>query len=405
MRFGRDTRGNYPYLAVFDIGATSIGVGVSHTAGGVTSLVWSARIEYSYQAYDEYTRYERTMYSTLLEVSMKLMSEGVRAVRAVRPDFSTHHMRVACVLEAPWFWGAVGSATLTKEKPFTMTADILAELEEQAYREVTAAQESKSWHGVVGESEILERERQELLLNGYVVTSPEHDHVVSAVTAVYFGLVSSAVKKQIVQILERVIPHHDIRFGTSTHVLASYYRTTVGVGSGHRLFLVEVEGRITSVASINRGVLTRVSTLPLGTNQILHAAAPEALSTEEARSTLLVAYKPRETDPSAPIPEPITAACDAWREAVLAEFTRHSNGVVPPDRVLLMVGKRWFPILAPVLSAPWQMPSIRKERALTVTPFLELIPDPVAQKQSGTPQESHDSRLRLFTHALFYSTP
>jgi hypothetical protein len=171
--------------------------------------------------------------------------------------------------------------------------------------------------------------------------------------------------------------------------------------------MIEVEGRITSIAHIAGGIITRISTLPLGTNHILQAAAPDALSTEEARGKLLVVYKNQDTDPSTPIPEPIQNACEAWREAVLAECAQLCEGVVPPDHVLLMVGKRWNRVLIPALTKPWRMPGIRQERTFTVTPFLEFVAQPVPKGEVKPSEENQtfDSRLRLFTHALFYSTP
>lgn len=405
MRFGHDTRGNGSYLAVFDVGATSVGVGITHNAGGITSVLWNTRIEYSYQAYDEYTRYERAMYSTLLDVGMKLLGEGMSAARATHPQFKPERMRVVCVLESPWFLGAVGSAERAKETPFVMDADELTALEQQARTAASQANEGHSWHEVVGESELLEEERQQLELNGYVVTSPAHDGVTSARVSTYQAFIGVAVKKQILQILERVLPHHEVTITTSTLLLTKHYRATVGRGTGHRVYLVEVEGRITSIASIERGVLTVIRTIPLGTNHILNAAAPDALSTEEARGVLTVALKTHTADSSLPLPAPIAKASDEWRDAVLEECRNQSHGVVPPEHMLLLVSRRWNPILIPLLTQPWTVPGLRKERQLTVTQLIELIAQPnPAPVEKPSLKPLPDSKVLLFAHALFYTT-
>lgn len=404
MRLRRSSDTTIRYTAVFDIGATSVGAGIARTVHGTTTLVWYVRTEYSYRAYDEYTRYERAMYSTLLEVGMKLTTEGIVRVREKYPDCKPEKLVVSCVFAPPWFLGAVGSATKTNDKPFPVDEAVLQTLEAEAEQQILATHESVLWHEVVGSSETRERVRQSCAVNGYAMNAVIGNHASSLTLTVYSARVGTAVSKQVHQILERVLPHRVIEYTTSTNLLTRLHQKTFGTGTGNHTFLVEVEGRITSVASVHNSVLTQVSTLPLGTNTILAAVAPSALSTEEARGKLAVLCKTSGAGEVPSLPPTVEQACNEWRDAVIGEVRKHSNGVVPAQHVFLLVGRRWYPLLVPILARPWTMPGIRTERSLVVTPLSVLIdPPPPPGDAHPAPQEQKDGdgRLRLFTQALF----
>lgn len=402
MRLRRPSDNSTRYTAVFDIGATSVGAGIARTEHGTTRLVWYVRTEYSYQAYDEYARYERAMYSTLLEVGMKLTTEGIVSVREKHPDCKPEKLVVFCVFAPPWFLGAIGTAAKESDKPFLIDEATIHALEAEAEQQVLTTHESTLWHDVVGSSETREHIRQSCTVNGYAMDTVVGNHAPSLAVTVYIARVGTAVAKQVHQILERVLPHRSIEYATSTNLLTRLHQKTFGTGTGNHTFLIEVEGRITSVASVHNSVLTCVSTLPLGTNNILAAVAPSALSTEEARGKLAVLCKTSGAEGTVSLPPAVEQACNEWRDAVIGEVRKHSKGVVPAQHAFLLVGRRWYPLLIPMLARPWTMPGIRTGRSLVVTPLSILIdPPPQGEQQAQPVRTDGDGRLRLFTQALF----
>jgi len=342
----------------------------------------------------------------LLEAGMRLMSEGVREAQAKESSFKTTHMRVVCVLGPPWFFGTVAHVVKDFERPTEASERLYTALVDDSKRAALDVEGAVSWRTVVGDAGILETTSQSLLLNGYPVTSFAGQSVSQASLSVYVALVGVGVQKHVAEILERVLPNHDIHIMSSTSLLATLYRSTMGGGSANRGYVVEVGGHVTGIATMERGVLAQVSTIPFGTNDILTAAAPEAVTAEEARGKLFIALKGKEQNTEQPLPDAVQRALTEWKEGVHKAFCTHSGGAVPHELVLLMVGTRWHSLLIPLLKEPWMMPGIRENHAQVITPVSVTVQPPAFQyepsKQAEWPALA-DSRLQVFTHSLFCS--
>jgi hypothetical protein len=334
------------------------------------------------------------------------MNDGVREARAQQPSFKTTHMNVMCVLAPPWFFSTVSTGSKEWDRPTTLDDRIYTSLEDEAKRRAFEVEGAAAWGTVVGDAEVLEMIPQRILLNGYPVKACMRQSVTRASVSVYLALVGTGVKKHVTEILERVLPNHVPVITTSTHMLAKLYRATMGSGSGNHGYLVEVGGHVTSIATLEHGVLSEVSTIPLGTNDILTATAPEAETAEEARGKLFVTLKSKELGQNE-LPENVHKALSEWRESIFTAFRKHSKGVIPHEFVFLMVGTRWLGLLVPFLSEPWMIPGIRETHSQVVTPVSVTVQPPKAQ---FTPENKQawpalaDSRLQVFTHSLFYSS-
>ena len=391
------------YRAVFDVGATSVGVGVSRTTKTGDELLWHSRLDYPYRAYSDYERYERTMYATLLELGMKLTSEGLPAVRDADRAFSASSMVVAFVVTPPWFYGGVATTSYIKDTPFTATQTILEKLHTKGVSEILSRHDFASWEDIMGSHELMEHVDQAVLLEGYPVRAWEGKTIKEFTLTGYYAIAGSTVIHQVRTILERVLPNHHSEGYTSTRLLGELYRTAMWDGATSQAIFVEVFGQVTAVVTMRKGMMRHVRTIPVGTDRILRSVAPKAISAKEAESKLdilLGKEDPKQADKDeTDIPEELRDAVDEWHAAVQEEIMAQSDGVTPPELILLMADTRWHELLMAVLSRPFLAPGVREERSFTVQPCSTFIL--ASHEGVDVPAGAiRDVRLQVFAHTI-----
>ena len=143
-------------LVVFEISTSSVSASLGVRDTQSTRLLWSKRLEYSFERTDEYAHYTKSMYAALLEVGMALLNDGVRIAQR-DSAFSIRHAHVHCVLSPPWFFAAVRSASRTYEKRRQVTHSMQDELKGQLCNEVLQQPEYTAWTAVSGIGEIMEQ--------------------------------------------------------------------------------------------------------------------------------------------------------------------------------------------------------------------------------------------------------
>lgn len=389
------------YFGLFDISSTSVGVGIVSYSKKKTELMWSKRVEFGYQGIDDYNRYVRTMYATLLEMGMKMTGEGFRYVADVQPTFTPRNMEVICLLGQPWFIGSVINEIRSKEKPFQVTSTILQELQSEALSKVISKQENISWQEVMGTQKILEVHTESIRLEGYPVTTYNRRSAQELQVQFYFGIVSETVFEHVEEVLRRVVPNHDIHFSTSTHafsVLETLSKGTVAKRSA----LMEISGEITSVALLKNGELIGVGTVPAGTNHILKIIAPNALTAQEARSSLEMLYKKNSKNDFEALPEELRNALVAWKEDVVRTMCVQSEGVTPPTDIVVVAQALWYPFYKTVLEKVWDMPGVKVSLESDVR---ELEPKTVTKVEARKALVSvQDTRLSALTRLVSFCT-
>lgn len=384
------------YYVLFDIGSASIGVGIAVASEHTTSLLWSKRLEYGYLTDDDYNRYVRTMYATLLDAGMKLTSEGVKAAQLVNVDFSIRQAKVFCLLAPPWFKASVQLVSEVKEKPFQATASLLGTLQAQGLSEVLAKEETRSWKELMGDTVCLEQHPDSIRLEGYPVTQYEHRMTHEFAVQSYYSLVSQSVQEHIQEVIGRILPNHTIQTSTSTRVFSTKCSKKSKRERQHLLF--EIGGELTSVGHIKKGFLQDVVTVPLGTNHILRALAPNAQSANEARSAFEVLNKKHNPNLEfESLPVDVQEALTRWHESVMRSIEVLAKGVTPPSRYRVVVDTVWFSLFSLALTKPWMMPGIQQAIEPTVS-WLDFSTE--AQEEIT----NQDVRLVMYVRALHSCT-
>lgn len=383
------------YYAVYDICSASIGVGIVFSKEETAELVWHKRVEFGYHSTDDYNRYVRTMYATLLEVGMKLTSDGFKTVAAQYPSFSARNVEVVCVLGQPWFLGSVITETQSKERPFSISTTLLKELQNSGLSKVFEKQESISWQEVMGAPELLEVYTDTVRLEGYPVSNYMRRSASELSVQFYFGIVSTSVQEHIEEVLKRVLPNHDIVFITATRAfttLEANFATKVH----QRSILIEITGEISSVSILKRGAVTGVVTIPLGTNHIMKALAPSAVSAEEASGLLDVVRKKHATSDFEALPPELQEALTTWKDAVVKSINTLGGGVTPPTNVVVVVDAAWYQFYKLSIEKPWEMPGVRIAQGNTVDQITSQLG--AVEKKEGL--STQDTRLFLLTRLL-----
>jgi len=383
------------YYALFDIGSASVGVGIAKDSVYGAKLVWYKRVEYGYQGIDDYNRYVRTMYATLLEAGMKITSEGFKQVRNNNTSFSARNLDVVCILAQPWFLGSVQTQTINKEKRFHATKDTLVELQNNALSKSLEMPETSSWQELMGKPEVLEVYNDLVLLEGYPVKTYEHRMTNEFSAQFYFALVSESVQQHVEEVIGRVFPNHDLLFSTSTRVFSNI-ETKLSPTKKQRLTLIEITGEITSISILKKGVVTGILTVPFGTNHLLKAIAPKAVSAQEARSSLDVLSKDKTSIKLDSLSEGAQTAFAKWHIDVAEAMCVLSNGVTPPSNIVVAVDMPWYPLCKLALEESLEMPGIRKALDIKVR-HVEPVPK---DDKNKTKLPTLDTRLSTFTRLL-----
>ncbi len=380
------------FYALFDIASTSIGVSLVKK-GVVPKLLWSKRLEFSFTGTDEYSRYVRTMYATLLEAGMKMISEGVKVVSRDTPSFSVRSMQVHCILGTPWYFGTVSRSKQSKEKKFFVTPLEIQSLEASACANARERQELDSWQEVMGSPLSFETYPLIFLLNGYTTTSILRRSVNEIEGIYYSSFIAESIKKNIEEVVSRVVPNHDIVYHSSAHILSEYSR----VLSKKNFVLLEVTGEITQLFLFKKGVLHNLSTIPKGSNHLLKSENPKALSVDEAKSAFEV-FKKKKQMTFEKLSHTLQEELLDWKEHCLKGVGQISNGVVPPKHFVLFTEDEWTPFYRTLFENEWELPGMR-------TPVdIDSIELRILPSKGERDREEGDLRLSTFAMLLPFCT-
>lgn len=387
------------YYALFDITSSSVGVGiVVKTKENSHELLWHKRVEFGYQRNEDYNRYTRAMYATLLEVGMKMTSEGFKYVREKDQLFSVKRLEVLCVLAPPWFMGVVSNVVQKKEMPFYVTENVIKTMKKKAFSNISESQEILSWKEIVGDFSVLESHSDIILIDGYCVNFFEHHKARELSVQFYFAITPDAVQKHIEEVLNRVFPSHNLLFLTSTRLFSN---TEVLFEHMHekRSVLTEVEGEITSISILKNGVVAGIVTIPFGINHLLKSVSPKASGVKEARDSVEIFLKKNTNLKQEVLPKKLQSSLDEWLQEVSNAVKILSNGVTPPQDFILVVDLLLYPLYKFALEQSWEMPGVRKSLKLNIKHVNVL-----ADNEKTEIEPLRDTRIYAFASLLHNCT-
>ncbi len=385
------SKGSARSYALFDIGASSIGVGLGVCTVSGVALLWHARIDFAFLREEDYVRYEKSMYAALLELGMRMVSEGV-SVASRNPQFTMRALSVTCVFGPPWFLGSVIEDGKSAHTPFAITHGSTDELHATMFKSFLATAESVSWSQVMGAPELLEQHDLGVWLDGYPVTAYKEREARECRIRTYLALAAQSVTEHVRDILHRVVPNHTLTITSSTWIFIQGVRAHNLCTQKRHSILIDIGGQLSNIILIRNGVCVGTKTIPYGENDLLLAIAPDAANAREAYGAYTVYEKQYSIiNPQTKHTDAFEAAGAVWQTAIVEALGILSQGVTIPRTVLLSAAEFYAPY-ARFLTKPVWLPGIRSEQSFEVTEYPIRVPER-AQSTIGT---HTDERLVLF---------
>jgi hypothetical protein len=379
--------------AVFDVGASSIGVALGVQRDTTITTLWSARLPYGYgREYGEYDHYVKNMLATLLEAGMSMLHDGLRIAQR-DPAFTIRELQVVGVLGPPWFLGSVRHAVCTFDSRRPVMHGKLDELRSAMYSAVLESSEHEAWQTVAGPGELLEQSDIALHLDGYRIVRQRQYDATDVRLSMYLAIAPQHIIANVRDIILRIFPNHLVRMTTSTKLLSDY--CLAQQKEGNRELLVEIEGQVTSIAFLEEGMLKGVVTVPVGVHALFRQVAPRAKTFKEAQSVCLVLlHDTREGE----VPKKMQEALTAWQERVHEAIQEACGGVTPPAAAVMVVPPAWYSMYATTFGEPWRQPGIQENRGYTV---ISLTAQKALAKDGDTTLgSSGDIRLQTLLSAV-----
>lgn len=386
---------------IFDIGSAGIGVGVvvRESSSNSTKLVWHNRIAYGYQSVDDFDRYTHTMYATVLEAGMKAKNEGVQNVKKKHPHIRLEEMDVYCVLNAPWYFGAVQTKKKHGSKPFQITEKALSALTHDAHTKVLDSRQCKQWQEIMGKGEQLEAFIDSVSVNGYPVSATVKNHFAKDVSIqTYISITPCEVHEHVSEILTKLFPNHNVQHVSSAQLFSGTpIKGCVPIEQKRTIF-VEVGGEMTSLYLVTQGAVYSISTFSHGTNHILREVAPQALSAKEAKDAIgLTLKKVGKIHTKEDVPEALRPPLAQWKEEFSRALEVVAGGITPPAHIVVLTNTFWQTLYTAVLNDTFTMPGVRKDVMLHVCPFSKGI---LSKRENVKQNKTTDTRLLSIAHSL-----
>lgn len=380
-------------FVVFDVGSASIGAAIAIPSPHGMAVVWDTRVEYGYRSDDDFERYARTMYATLLEVGMKVSGEGFKEVRAKVPKFRVKDVAVHCIMTPPWFFGVAYTERKNKEQPFQLSSALVAKMQEDGVSRIMDTMETFSlWKDVMGGDTVLfELYLESIRLEGYRVSQFTHRHTRDLTVQSYVALMDASVQGHIEEVLEKVFPNFPNTIHSSTHLFSNLWK-----GTSEKRTCIELHGEMTTVTYIKNGCIEGTTTVPVGTNHLLREIAPKAMNAKEARAPLEVLLRGGSklpTDFSA-LSEELQEPLRTWHRRVSEVLLQLLEGITPPKQVTLIARELWYPLFSLAFQMPVSIPG-------TESDFQLVLDEQVSNMHKKVAKNTHiDTRLSTVSTLL-----
>lgn len=298
--FGKPVRQT---VALVDIGSSSVGGAYAHfEPASAPTLYFTARIPITRREGEEAGK---SMLRALEELGHVMVRYGGPVLRK---ELKTGH--ASCVLASiasPWQETRVRVETISEEKPFLFTRQLLHETAKKSAQVIEGRREADE--AVIA-----------TLLNGYEIGNPFGKKAKRADLII----LSSSLEDDVAGKIEKTLRHafHNNHVVTTAFAPLSYAVIRDMYPHEKDFLIVDVTGEATDFIFVKQGILTDVSSVPLGAHSLITSLKKESNTCPVEPMTL-----PTPTTKGSGASE-TNASQEAWKSAVctvLRDFkTRHA---------------------------------------------------------------------------------
>ncbi|MDB5264620.1 MAG: hypothetical protein JWN64_191 [Parcubacteria group bacterium] len=241
---------NSESVALFDIGATTVGGAFAHMVEGKSPVIYYATRVAVLPHEGEAPL--PAMIRALHEVCALLVAEGAPTLRREVGDAHIH--RIEASIGAPWQESEIEVKSMQRDKPFMFSHEFMA----------TASAPSKP----LPEGRTLSgRDVVATVLNGYETTSPFGKKVKRADLVILSSTLETEAQYEVERTLRHSFHTHSVSITAFAPVAYAVFRDVFAHQKDY--IVLDISGMSTDAAFIKRGLLMGVSSIPTGLTDLL----------------------------------------------------------------------------------------------------------------------------------------
>jgi len=271
-------KANTEHALIFYIDSSSVGAAVVRFSGNAKPLfLWSGRSEIVLGVELDFASFQNSTIQAFKKIITTCAKES-----PVRPKI------IIGILSSPWFVSQTRMVHIESDKPFVVNDSLLRKViadESKAFEE----EHRKSNDIILDDDNVtIEIKNMHLELNGYPTVLIQNQSVINLKLALFISMSSQQILESFKEVVAKTFHNDKIIFHTLPFVTYSTLRDIVP-GPDQFIF-IDINGEITDLSIVNRGVIIETISFPLGYNFLFrHVAKSLATTTDEAR-TLLESY-------------------------------------------------------------------------------------------------------------------
>lgn len=373
------------FVLIFNVGSGQVRAAVARFEHGTVPVVMYSTASYiPFFDLDDKERYERAMLATLLDVAMRVSTNYLATLtRGIKK-----RMEFVCVLSSPWFVEATRSVTFKKKSPFTITRELIENLQK---KEREGFEESlKTGRGRHASTIQVENVLVASQLNGYA-TASIYDRATQELRCTFhISETTETLRKHISETLSQIAGHDQIQFATSTFVSRQALRKVFP--EENNFLQVVVSGECTDISIVEQGVLMTTRTFPHGTRSIARDMAQKHnMNFEEAISRVRLYISDKQALRNDAAYASFQKGFDAW----LAFFTKAADvvwmGTPLPGKAVVIAEDPWQEVYAAKLKTIALSQRTMRDESLEVIAFNQAACDERAciKRASDVPFNTH----------------
>lgn len=323
--------------AIFDIASGSVGASLVEfdSKNDHPTILWNARSTMSFQEVPHFKQLTKSMLSTLLDVVLKLQTEGFQVLAELSRKTVIDDMMF--VFASPWHTMQTKVVTLEKEKPFSISKsflDALVSKEEKQFTDIAAKSIGDSTET---KPRLIEKEIIQIVLNGYITQNPYNKMVHKAKIDLILSAVPQNVHEKISEIATQMLNGESGVFHSFTLVSFSAVRDIFH--NRDDFLLLDISAEITDVTLVHNGAILETASFPQGKHFLVREIASEFNTISEEAASLVRAYFSGHigAEHYKKITLALTKAAESWVHALDETLIQLSENVSIPGTVYMTV--------------------------------------------------------------------
>lgn len=313
---------------LFDIANSSLGAAIIDLTSLKPQIIYSARVPIDFQRNINAKRFLIAAGASLELLCNRILTEYIqKGKHALRINGAT------CLFASPWLVSQPIAIRYAPEKQFALTHELINKLVEQEH---VRFEKTFSHDGRKTAVQTIEVKVLGTRLNGYELDTIQGQYGKEALIDMFFSAASSEAISLFEKIIHNAFHVNAISFSS---FLLSYWNAVRDIHPDVFDFVcLDITGEVTDILVANRGVITNVSSFPIGAHAVARTIigstnmpAESALSVQ----SLAASSKKEAVDPA--VQKAINAALSEWVDATKNALLQINTHTVLPRTMYVTI--------------------------------------------------------------------